>query len=91
MCYINNLERLVKEGKVPVAEIDLAVKNILRVKFRLGLFEHPFKDVNKIAEAKFCTPEALAASKKAALQSTVLLQNTNNILPLDKNKIKPPK
>jgi len=79
MSYFLNLAELIKEGKVSEQTIDEAVRNILRIKFRLGLFENPYVDTGKpsvhYAEAH------LNAARKAAEQSVVLLKNTG-ILPL---------
>lgn len=78
-------EELVKEGKISEKEIDRAVRNILKLKFELGLFENPY--VDKAASAKVdYAPEHLAAAKEAALQSAILLKNNNNVLPLEKAK-----
>ncbi|WP_101750727.1 glycoside hydrolase family 3 N-terminal domain-containing protein [Paludibacter jiangxiensis] len=79
-CYLNNLEELVKEGKVSISTIDNAVRNILRVKFRLGLFDHPYTDTP--STNPFYTDDNLAKAKKAAVESVVLLKNTNHLLPL---------
>ncbi len=77
------IEELVKEGKIAEKRIDDAVRNILRLKFRLGLFENPYVDAEQ-ARAKVYAPEHLAAAKQSAIESAILLQNRNNVLPLDK-------
>lgn len=80
--FIAYLEELVKEGKVSVKEIDRAVRNILRLKFELGLFDNPY--VNPAASAIVdYAPKHLAAAKQCALESAVLLKN-DGVLPLDK-------
>lgn len=84
--YISHLEELVNEGKVSVETIDNAVRNILRIKFRLGLFENPYVDESK-TETAFYLPESLDAARKSAVESAVLLTN-NGILPLDRAKVK---
>ena len=84
--YISHIEELLKEGKVSIETIDNAVRNILRIKFRLGLFESPYVDESK-TEATFYLPESLEAARKSAVESAVLLTN-NGILPLDKAKVK---
>lgn len=84
--YISHIEELINEGKVSMETIDNAVRNILRIKIRLGLFENPYVDESK-TEASFYTPEALEAARKSAVESAVLLTN-NGILPLNKAKIK---
>ncbi len=81
--FITFIEELVKEGKIAEKRIDDAVRNILRLKFRLGLFENPYVDAEQ-ARAKVYAPEHLAAAKQSAIESAILLQNRNNVLPLDK-------
>ena len=89
--YINNLSKLVKEGKVKMQLIDEAVKRILRKKFELGLFNDPFKFCNKEREQQqWNNPENLKAEKIIAEKSIVLLKNDhlpgqqNHLLPLSK-------
>lgn len=84
--YISHIEELINEGKLSMETIDNAVRNILRIKIRLGLFENPYVDESK-TEASFYTPEALEAARKSAVESAVLLTN-NGVLPLNKAKIK---
>lgn len=84
--YISHIEELINEGKVSMETIDTAVRNILRIKFRLGLFENPYVDESK-TEATFYLPESLEAARKSAVESAVLLTN-NGVLPLDKAKVK---
>lgn len=83
--FIQYAEELVKEGKISEKEIDRAVRNILKLKFELGLFENPYVDETLSAKVDYA-PEHLAAAKEAALQSAILLQNNNDVLPLDKAK-----
>ena len=83
--FIQYVEELVKEGKVSEAEIDRAVRNILKLKFELGLFENPYVDETASAKVDYA-PEHLAAAKQAAVESAVLLMNRGNVLPLDKAK-----
>lgn len=64
------------------ASIDNAVRNILRLKFRLGLFEHPYVTTDQ--SVKYA-PEHLAKAKEAAGQSAILLKNTDGVLPFGKN------
>jgi len=83
--YINNLSKLVKEGKVKHQLIDDAVRRILRKKFELGLFDDPFKFCNQEREQKqWNNSENLNASKMMAEKSIVLLKNDNHLLPLSK-------
>lgn len=84
--YIGHLEELLDEGKVTMKQIDDAVRNVLRVKFRLGLFEHPYADVDKAADASY-SPEALEVARRSAVESAILLSN-DGILPLDRSSVK---
>ncbi len=76
---------LVRSGKLPVGVVDEAVRRVLRVKFRAGLFEHPYSDPNR-EKTDILTPENLQVARKLAQESLVLLQNTSDILPLSKSK-----
>ncbi len=83
--YINNLSRLVKDGKVKVELIDDAVRRILRKKFEMGLFDDPFKFCNKEREQQqWNNAENLKAEKTVAEKSIVLLKNEDHVLPLSK-------
>jgi beta-glucosidase len=84
--YSEELLNLVNEGKIPLEKIDESVRNILRLKFQLGLFDDPYRYCNEERERK----ELLSkANRKTALEvakeSVVLLKNTDHILPLSKN------
>ena len=78
--FLSHLEELVKEGAVKQSAIDQSVRNILRIKIMLGLFEHPYVDV-EAAKAVQYAPEHLAAARKTAEESAILLKN-DGILPL---------
>lgn len=82
--YVQYLPQLVKEGKVSVETIDNAVRNILRIKFRMGLFENPYVDTKK--ESVLYADAHLKAARQAAIESAILLKNDNNILPLSRGK-----
>lgn len=82
--YVQYLPQLVKEGKVSVETIDNAVRNILRIKFRMGLFENPYVDIKK--ESVLYADAHLKAARQAAIESAILLKNDNNILPLSRGK-----
>jgi beta-glucosidase len=77
--------QLVQQGRVPMSRIDDAVRRILRVKFRAGLFDHPYVDVSQ-ADAAQLKPDAVAAARTAAGRSMVLLKNDGATLPLDPTK-----
>ena len=79
--FISHLEELVRSGAVQESAIDAAVRNILRVKILLGLFEHPYVDA-AAAEAVQYAPEHLDAARRTAEESAILLKNTG-LLPLD--------
>ena len=81
--FCKYLKELVNEGKVPMSRINESVGRILRVKYELGLFEHPVGNPDDYP--KFGSPEFEAASLKAATESITLLKNTNNMLPLKKD------
>ena len=79
--------QLLAQGRISIRRINDAVRRILRVKFRAGLFEHPYAPVAPDkAEAEMLKPDAVAAARKAASRSMVLLQNKGGILPLDPAK-----
>ena len=78
------LKELVKEGAVKQERIDDAVRRILRVKHRLGLFEHP--NTGGKGYERFGSREFADASRDAARESMVLLKNENHVLPLEKGK-----
>ncbi|MFL6727432.1 MAG: glycoside hydrolase family 3 N-terminal domain-containing protein [Sphingomicrobium sp.] len=80
------LPGLVRSGRVPQAEVDAAVRRILKMKFEAGLFEHPFVDA-AAAEARTATPDAVALARQAAREAVVLLKNDRGLLPLDASKI----
>jgi len=76
--------QLLAQGRISMRRIDDAVRRILRVKFRAGLFEHPYAPfAPDQAEAQMLRPDAVAAARSAASRSMVLLQNKGGILPLD--------
>jgi beta-glucosidase len=77
--------QLLSQGRISMARINDAVRRILRVKFRAGLFEHPYVDVSK-AESAQLRPDAVAAARTAADRSMVLLKNDGATLPLDPAK-----
>jgi beta-glucosidase len=77
--------QLLQQGRISMQRIDDAVRRILRVKFRAGLFEHPYVDVSKADSAQL-QPDAVAAARKAAGRSMVLLKNDNGTLPFDPSK-----
>ena len=81
--YQTTLSRLVEEGEVSESTVDDAVRRILTIKFRLGLFEHPYTDTGLAAEVIQCM-EHIEAARDFARRSMVLLKNENGLLPLKK-------
>jgi beta-glucosidase len=79
--YDRHLADEVRAERVPIAAIDAAVRRVLRVKFRMGLFERADTDPARV-DAIFPTPESRRAARAVARESIVLLQNDGGILPL---------
>jgi len=83
--YHRNLQQLVESGQIAQRDIDEAVRNVLRVKYAMGLFDHPYTDESKESSAML-RPESVALAKIAATNSLVLLRNEaisgSPILPL---------
>jgi beta-glucosidase len=84
--YIDYGKKLIADGKITEAQIDDMVRRILNIKFKLGLFDHPYQycDVKKEKELTL-SAEHLAASRDVAKRSIVLMKNDKHILPLSKN------
>jgi beta-glucosidase len=81
--YLDFGEQLLEEGKLSMSRVNDAVRRILTVKFKAGLFEHPYVNIAEIPE-KTMQPEDVAAERAAASRSMVLLKNANGALPLSK-------
>ena len=81
--YLKYLEELLDEGKVDMKLVDESVRRILRVKFRLGLFEHPYVEEKPESEM-YLLPKSLEIAEQAAAESIVLLKNEGSVLPLEK-------
>jgi len=82
--YMGPLVQAVEDGEVPEALVDRAVRRVLELKFRLGLFEHPYVDVAH-AQQVVHSQEHQQLALDAARESIVLLKNDNNLLPLKKD------
>lgn len=83
--FLGTLGKSLAEGKVSQADIDLAVRRILEAKYRLGLFDNPYKYADPKREAtELYTPENRAEARRIAAETFVLLKNEGNILPLKK-------
>ncbi|MDH3588349.1 MAG: beta-glucosidase BglX [Gammaproteobacteria bacterium] len=83
--YLQHLPDLVEDGSIDIATINAMVANILRAKFRLGLFENPYTDTSGLPE--IANEHALATVQKAALQSVVMLKNDHDTLPLSPEQL----
>jgi beta-glucosidase len=86
--FILPLRELIKENKISMKVIDSRVADVLRVKFRLGLFNSPYVKDPKAADKLVHTAADEQMSLKMNREAMVLLKNENNLLPLDKNKYK---
>jgi len=82
-CYGEPLRNAVENGLVDITLVDAAVSRLLRMKFQLGLFEHPYVDAGAAAEV-FDTAEQRGLARRLAQRSIVLLKNDGGLLPLDK-------
>jgi beta-glucosidase len=84
--YREHLAALVRSGKVPETVLDQAVRRVLRAKFLLGLFDHPYRGAGKEREAKIIlSPGHRALARESARKSLVLLRNEGDVLPLRKD------
>lgn len=83
--FVGTLEKSVKEGKVSEKDVDLACRRILEAKYRIGLFDDPYKFLDSSRPAKqVFTAEHRAEARKIAAESFVLLKNEGNLLPLQR-------
>lgn len=83
--YADTLKGLIADGKVSMATLDEAVRRILRIKFRIGLFENPY--VPELTEEEiYLLPESRDVARRMAEESMVLLKNEGGVLPLTGNK-----
>jgi beta-glucosidase len=81
--YGNHIPALVQSGKLPISVVDEAVRRVLRIKFKAGLFDSPYTD-EKRAQTELLSAENLAVARKMAQESMVLLKNEKSLLPLDR-------
>lgn len=84
--YANHLQALIEEGRITLQQVDVMVKNILKAKFELGLFENAYTDPSRFPA--LVNEDHLQAAREAAVESSVLLKNTDHLLPLSKEKLK---
>ena len=85
--YILPARQLVKEGSISMKTLDQRVADVLRVKFKLGLFDQPYVVDTKAADKIVNDDEAKKMSEQLSHEALVLLKNQNNLLPVDKSKI----
>ena len=84
--YLTTLKKSLAEGKISLQDIDLACKRVLEAKYKLGLFEDPYRymDENR-AKTEVLTAENIRAARELAARSMVLLKNDKQLLPLKKS------
>ncbi len=85
--YANPLRQLVRDGQLAMATIDARVRDILRVKYWLGLLDHPYVADPAAADRVVRSPEHLALAARAARESIVLLKNEGGLLPLSRDRL----
>ncbi len=83
-CFGEPLQQAVRAGRISEELIDTAVRRVLKTKFLLGLFEHPYVDADRAIEV-FDTPDQRALARSLAQKSIVLLKNESQLLPLRKD------
>ncbi len=84
--FLDPFREAVNNGELPMDVLNQRVREVLKVKYWLGLFDNPYVDTTK-SNHNVNKPFSIALSLKAAEESLVLLKNSNSLLPLDKNKI----
>ncbi len=83
--FLTTLQKSINEGKVKMQDIEKACRRILEAKYKLGLFDDPYRYMNEErAKAETLTPEYIKAAREIAVRSMVLLKNDKQILPLKK-------
>lgn len=83
--YLKHIPELLDEKKLSMSQVDEAVRRVLRVKFRLGLFDRPYTE--EVAESeRYLLPESLEVAEQLAVESVVLLKNEDDVLPVERAK-----
>ncbi|WP_298296335.1 beta-glucosidase BglX [Hydrotalea sp.] len=82
--FLTTLKKSLQQGKVILNDINTACRRILEAKYKLGLFENPYRNVSSERAAVILSPDHLALSRKAAAKACVLLKNNHNVLPLQR-------
>lgn len=85
VCFNEEMKAMFAQGKADMALLDQAVRRVLRAKFRMGLFEHPFALTGSALSEMVHHPEDELITLQSALESLVLLKNDNHVLPVGKN------
>ncbi|MFC7663615.1 glycoside hydrolase family 3 N-terminal domain-containing protein [Methylorubrum suomiense] len=85
--YLRHLPEEVRAGRIPESAVDAAVRRVLRLKFGLGLFDRPVIDPAH-AEGRLLLPETRRIAREAARASLVLLQNREDVLPIDPKRVR---
>jgi Beta-glucosidase-related glycosidases len=84
--YLFTLKKSLDDGKITIKDIDIACRRVLEAKYKLGLFDDPYRYLNEErAKTDVLTPENLKTAQEIATRSIVLLKNDNHILPLKKS------
>ncbi len=84
--FLSTLKKSLDEGRISLQDIDLACKRVLEAKYKLGLFEDPYRYLNEErSKSSVLTPEHLSLTRQLAARSIVLLKNDKQILPLKKS------
>jgi len=84
--FLTTLKKSLDEGKINVEDIDIACRRVLEAKYKLGLFDDPYRYLNEErSKTDVLTPENLKTAQEIATRSIVLLKNDNHILPLKKS------
>jgi beta-glucosidase len=85
--YINTLKQSLQQGKISIADIDAACRRVLEAKYKLGLFDDPYRYVSEDrAKQEIMSQDKLDLAREAAEKSMVLLKNSNNVLPLKNDR-----
>ncbi|MDB5015092.1 MAG: glycosyl hydrolase family 3 [Daejeonella sp.] len=86
--YVRGLRRGIRNGSIPMSVVDMRVAEVLRVKFEQGFFDHPYLEKTAAADQVVHSNKSRELALQAAREGIVLLKNQNNLLPLDKSKLK---
>jgi beta-glucosidase len=85
--FLTTLKKSLDEGKITIKDIDIACRRVLEAKYKLGLFDDPYRYMNaERAKTDVLTPENLKTAQEIATRSVVLLKNDNHVLPLKKSE-----